>query len=471
MTTDDDSAGADSTPTACTSAASPSTDGQRSRISAGDILRIPPIWILPIGITGVLIVLMSFTYIGSVVNPAGHLSSLPALVVDQDRGAPTPAGTVNIGQNLVSELTHTPAVTSRLNLRVVSMAGAEQEMDRGAVFATLVVPSTFSSSLVQLTGAQLRRPVPLPSLQLLANTRAGSIGVSLADAVLTPAVSAASSAVGKQLSASASPAAQSDAANAALLANPISLTMTPYRPLPDHTALGLSAFYIALLSIMCGFLGATVINSSVDAALGYGATEVGPKYRQRKPLAIDRRETLLIKWSMATVISPILTALLLGVAVGILRMNAPHVASLWLFVSLAALTVAVGTLALYAALGSLGQLVAMIFFIYLALASSGGTVPIQALPGFFRVVGQIEPLRLIVTGCRSILYFGARAGAGLSHSVVVIIAELGVWVAVGLAITTWYDRRKLYRLAPEVITFVERAVETQQAAAAVPPAG
>jgi uncharacterized phage infection (PIP) family protein YhgE len=147
------------------------------------------------------------------------------------------------------------------------------------------------------------------------------------------------------------------------------------------------------------------------------------------------------------------------------------VASLWLFVSLAALTVAVGTLALYAALGSLGQLVAMIFFIYLALASSGGTVPIQALPGFFRAVGQIEPLRQIVAGCRSILYFGARADAGLGHSVVVVIAELGVWVVAGLAVTTWYDRRKLYRLAPEVITFVERAVEAQQAANPTPVGG
>ncbi len=93
-----------------------------------------------------------------------------------------------------------------------------------------------------------------------------------------------------------------------------------------------------------------------------------------------------------------LTALLLLIGAGVLGMDAPHVAALWLFLSLAAITVAIGTLVLYAALGSLGQLVAMIFFIYLALASSGGTIAIQAVPGFFRVVGQIEPLRLIVGG-------------------------------------------------------------------------
>jgi hypothetical protein len=54
------------------------------------------------------------------------------------------------------------------------------------------------------------------------------------------------------------------------------LTPVAYRPLPDHSAVGLSAFYIALLAIMAGFLGATLINSSVDGALGYATTEVGP---------------------------------------------------------------------------------------------------------------------------------------------------------------------------------------------------
>ena len=60
--------------------------------------------------------------------------------------------------------------------------------------------------------------------------------------------------------------------------------------------MGLSAFYISLLAIMCGFLGAMVVNSSVDAALGYATTEVGPSggsdCPSHQPLADAAREVV-----------------------------------------------------------------------------------------------------------------------------------------------------------------------------------
>ena len=90
-------------------------------------------------------------------------------------------------------------------------------------------------------------------------------------------------------------------------------------------------------------------------------------------------------------------------------MYAPHVVLLWLPATLAALMIATGTLALLAAFGSIGQLLAMLLLIYLSLASSGGTVPIQALPGIFNLVGNVEPLRQVLAGTRAILYFSAKA--------------------------------------------------------------
>ena len=74
--------------------------------------------------------------------------------------------------------------------------------------------------------------------------------------------------------------------------------------------------------------------------------------------------------------------------------------------------IATGTLALLATFGTIGQLLAMILLVYLSLASSGGTVPIQALPGFFNVVGHVEPLRQVLTGTRAIMYFGPAATPG-----------------------------------------------------------
>jgi len=69
----------------------------------------------------------------------------------------------------------------------------------------------------------------------------------------------------------------SDAARLSL-AEPITVVTVPYRPLPAHSALGLSAFFIALLIMMAGFLGGTIVNSAVDAALGYATIDAGPAF-------------------------------------------------------------------------------------------------------------------------------------------------------------------------------------------------
>jgi hypothetical protein len=108
------------------------------------------------------------------------------------------------------------------------------------------------------------------------------------------------------------------------LADPVTVAVVPHRPLPSHTALGLSAFYISLLTIFCGFLGAVVLHTSVDAVLGYAPTEIGPMWRQRAPVSISRWQTLLAKWAIVVPLTLVLTAVMLGTAVGILGMDAPH---------------------------------------------------------------------------------------------------------------------------------------------------
>jgi hypothetical protein len=139
----------------------------------------------------------------------------------------------------------------------------------------------------------------------------------------------------------------------------------------------------------------------------------------------------------------------------------------------AALMISTGTLALLATVGSIGQLLAMILLVYLSLASSGGTVPIQALPGFFGAVAHVEPLRQVLLGTRAIMYFGARGDAGLTHSLILIGCELAFWALLGLAVTSWYDHKKLYRLTPDLFGSISRAIDSvarERAAAAIPVA-
>jgi YhgE/Pip-like protein len=430
------------------------------RVRASGVLRVRSAWLLPMVLAGVVVFLMTLIYFGSIVDPAAHLSGLPVLVVDQDRGAHVDGHFEDLGPKVVAGLTGSREVTSRLRLTRVSWSEARGRMDMGSDYATLVIPSNFTTSLLTLAGLHpTGGPSPgEPVIRDESNQRLGSIGTSLASDVLQPAVAHASHTIGNKLSSIAASSHPNEVVKA-VIADPVTFSVVEYRPLPQHSALGLSAFYISLLALMCGFVGATIVNSSLDSALGYASTEVGPRWSQRRPVSIGRWQTLLSKWAVAAVLMPVLTGLLVLGAVGILGMDAPDPVTLWLFTALAAISVAAGTLVLFAALGTPGQLIALLIFVYLALASSGGTVPIQALPGAFRFVSHVEPLRQILDGNRALLYFGGKLDAGLEHALIVMVVELAIWVAIGIAVTIWYDRREFQRMTPEMLDYVNRSID------------
>jgi hypothetical protein len=423
-----------------------------AEVRARQVLRNRKTWLVPLALASAFIAVMSAIYFGGIVNPTGHLHGLPVLVVNQDTGAD---GT-NLGDSVVDALRGAEPVTSRLKLTPATLAHAEAKMDRGQAYGALVIPSTFTRSALLAAGVDSPGVPATATVELQGNSRLGTLGVNLAAGVLAPAIKQVSAKVGQQLSAKAPQPGNAIVADR--LANPIAMTTATYRPLPDHSALGLSAFYVALLGIMCGFVGATLINNSIDSALGYAKTEIGPRYRQRIPLPINRVQTLLVKWAVAAVAAPLLTGILLLVSAGALGMHAPNFVGLWLWIAFAAFMVAVATLTLMATFGAIGQLIAMVLLVYLSLASSGGTVPIDALPGFFRVVGHVEPLRNVLAGTRSILYFDGHWDAGLRTAVIVIGAELVFWALVGLGVTRYYDHRGFDRLPPNILALVNKTV-------------
>jgi YhgE/Pip-like protein len=429
-------------------------------MSASRLIRIPALWISPIVISSILIFLMTLIYIGSVVDPLAHLHGLPVLVVNEDVGATIQSGHIEVGQQVASGLEGSTAVSSRLSLRSMTLAQARNELNENAAYTAIFIPADLTRSLLSLYGGgrPAGQSASIPTIQLLTNGRSGSIGVSLATGVAQPALKVISQQVGHQLSTAGTGTAH--AGTDPYLTDPIAVTTVPFRPLPPHSALGLSAFYISLLTIMCGFLGATLVNSTVDAALGYASSEIGPKWRQRRPVRISRWQTLLVKWIIALGLVPLLTALLLVVSIGILGMDASHIGYLWAFTSIAAVVVAIGTLVLFAAFGALGQLLGILVFVYLALASSGGTIPLQALPGVLKLAANVEPLRQVLDGVRAILYFNAAGDAGLTRGVVMTGIGLVFWVVAGIVITVWYDRKKLYRMQPDLLSYVNRSVET-----------
>lgn len=427
------------------------------QVRAKHLLKVRVVWAIPVIVGSVLIVLITGFYVGSVVDPLAHLRGLPVSIVNEDAGATIGGRHLDLGAQLQSGLIGSGEVSRPLALKPESISAAEHRMNRDGAYAALVLPRGFTASVLSLAG--LTPPATSsgkPTVELMTNTRAGTVGVGLANGVLERGVAKASRELGRQLLSLKRSAGPATGAPAAVLADPITFVSVEYRPLPSHSALGLSAFYIALLTLMCGFLGATIINASVDAALGYATTDIGPKWRQRQPLAITRWQTLLLKWTMALVITALLTGLMLAAAIGVLGLDAPDGGYLWLFSWLVAASVAAGTLVLFAVLGTQGQLLALLLFVYLGLASAGGTVPVQALPGALKLISEIEPLRQILAGDRAILYFGAAADAGLTRGIVAAGAGLIFWVALGAAVVTWYDRKGFDRLRPDVLAYVQQ---------------
>lgn len=391
-------------------------------------------------IAGLVVALMTLLYFGSIVDPSAHLHGLPVAVVNQDSGATTPAGKEDIGNQVVVGLTGNSKINSRLAITVESLPDAHAQMDKGAAYAAVVIPDDFTSSILALT--KDHDSSPIPSVELLTNVRSGSIGVSLAEGVLQPALASASEDVGKQLTADAG----SSTTPRALLADPVTVSVKAYRQLPSHAGLGLSAFYFGLLTMMCGFLTAVLINTFIDSDLGYATSEIGPHWEQKPLQRISRWQTLLTKWIVAIPLTLLTTGALMLVAAGILRMDAPHWFELWMYAWFAAVTIAAGTLVFFAALGSLSQLLALLTFVYLGLASSGGTIPVQALGGFFRFVANFEPLRQIVAAVRAILYFNASGDAGLDRAIVLTAIGLVLWIVTGASITLWYDKKGFDRM-------------------------
>jgi YhgE/Pip-like protein len=83
---------------------------------------------------------MAALYIASATDPLAYLRGLPVAVVDQDRGAAAGTQRLEVGQQIEDGLLAAPAVTGRLHLEIMTLPQAEQAMDRGGLYATLVIP-------------------------------------------------------------------------------------------------------------------------------------------------------------------------------------------------------------------------------------------------------------------------------------------------------------------------------------------
>ncbi|WP_280726152.1 DUF3533 domain-containing protein [Kitasatospora sp. MAA4] len=407
------------------------------------MLRSPKIWIFPAVVIGLVTLLLSLLYVGGIVNPRGHLHRLPIGLVNNDRGALVNGQRLDLGAQITAGIAGAPDPQHQISWRQLDQQGAMNGLASAKLYAVLEVNAGFSAAVTALGAPAPGAPAP-PTITVLTNPGAGSLASSLASGIAQTAAHAASTQLGSTLKAPPT----SSAAERLLLADPVTIVTAVGHPIGAHSGLGLTAFYYTLLLVLAGFLGATVISNGVDVALGYAASELGPLRTQRPTVPISRTQTLLVTGTMSVGLSVLTSSLIMLATVAILGMDASHLPLLWVFSFCATATIGLGAQALLAAFGGIGQLIAMFVFIALALPSSGATVPLAALPTFYRVLAEFEPMRQLTDGVRSILYFDARADAGLTRAWIMMAVGLAAALAFGFAMTRYYDRKGLHRIHP-----------------------
>ncbi|MEU3792324.1 DUF3533 domain-containing protein [Streptomyces fructofermentans] len=413
------------------------------QVRAATLVRRPKLWLVPTVLTGLLAFLLSLLYMGGVVSPGRELHDLPIGLVNADDGEPPPGQRQNVGTQLARAIAS--GTSDKAAWRVLTRAQAQDQLDTGRIYGALVIPEDFTATVTALTTADASTR---PTLTVLTNPGKGSLGSSLATQITTQAAHQASQTIGKQLT-EATAAAKPGGTAKLLIADPVAVVTKVGHPIGEHSGLGLSAFYYTLLLVLGGFLGGNVISNGVDTALGYADNEIGPWHTRRPTVPINRTQTLLLKMAMSAGIAALTTTLVMLVTIGILDMDASHLPLLWVYSYCASLAVGLGVQAINAAFGGIGQLVSMFVFIVLGLPSSGATVPLQAVPDFYRFLSVFEPMRQLSDGVRAILYFDARADAGLGRAWLMIAVGSAAALLFGFAMTRYYDRKGHKRLTPQ----------------------
>ncbi|MET9911467.1 DUF3533 domain-containing protein [Streptomyces sp. NPDC006476] len=406
------------------------------------LLGRPKLWLMPTLLTGLLALLLSLLYMGGVVNPQGDLRHLPIALVNGDTGRPPAGQRQNAGTQIAAAITSDTS-SDKAAWRTLTLAQAQEQLDSGKVYGALVIPANFTDSVTALATSDATER---PTMTVLTNPGKGSLGSSLASQITTQAAHQASQTIGKQLTRAD---ARANATTKLLLADPVNVVTQVGHPLGSHSGLGLSAFYYTLLLVLAGFIGGNVISNAVDTSLGYADNEIGPWHTRLPTVPINRTQTLLLKMAMTAGITVLTVSLIMLATITILDMDASHLPLLWIYSYCASLAVGLGVQAINAAFGGIGQLVSMFVFIVLGLPSSGATVPLQAVPGFYRFLSNFEPMRQLSDGVRAILYFDARGDAGLTRSWIMIAIGAALALLFGFAMTRYYDRRGHARLTPQ----------------------
>lgn len=249
------------------------------------VLRAKPLWIANGAITGALALLFTLFYVGA------------------DEGAAVGGKQVSAGAQVTVSIENSSVSGAKADWKVMDERRVKEELGEGKLLGALVWPDDSTASVAAPIGTTATGTPSRPSVTVLTNQSAGSVGPGLARQATTQAAESPSLQVGKELTVR-SGAGQAEMSTAARvpLADPVAVTVKDGHPLDSHSGRGRTAFSYALVLVVCGMLSANVISGQAVHALG---------------------RTLAISSTLVIGISLLMGTLVTVGAVGIMGMDAP----------------------------------------------------------------------------------------------------------------------------------------------------
>ncbi|MDQ5819021.1 MAG: ABC transporter permease, partial [Actinomycetota bacterium] len=343
--------------------------------------------------------------------------------------------------------------TSERILGSLSEQGVPVPSGAGALIADPVKGKVSEADVSAEAGPLPEAPEPA-EIEVLTNPSAGQSAALPAQNISTGIVEAVSRATSERLSeAAGEQGARLTPEVAAVIGDPVRAEVTEAQPVGPDSGNGQSPFFLAFLANLSALIGGAVVFFATDgAAKELRAHGSGPS-----------RTGL---WTVRLLLGFVYAALVAGAElwVAFSLVGVEHEASttqVYLFLAFAIAAALAVTMLLAAAMGPAGIAVSAVLNVILGLVSSGGLAPLEALPPFYQAYADWLPLRYVMDGLRSLLFYdgsldaarlegglrdvwwflgaGRSEAAGLEDAVWMLGAYLAGSVALGYGISVLTD--------------------------------
>jgi YhgE/Pip-like protein len=293
--------------------------------------------------------------------------------------------------------------TSERILDGLSEQGVPVPPGAGAIITAPVEGKVSEVDVSAEAGPLPEAPEPA-QIEVLTNPSAGQGAALPAQNISTGIVEAVSRATSARLSEAAGErGARLTPEVAAVLGDPVRAEVTEAQPVGPDSGNGQSPFFLAFLANLSALIGGAVVFFATDGvAKELGARGLGPS-----------RTGL---WTVRLALGFVYAALVAGVELwaAFSLVGVEHEASatqVYLFLAFAIAAGLAVTILLAAAMGPAGIGVSAVLNVILGLVSSGGLAPLETLPPFYQAYADWLPLRYVMDGLRSLLFYDGSLGA------------------------------------------------------------